>query len=147
MAVSEGDRLDLYEAVRDNWGERSAQTLMEYLPPIGWSDVARQGDVTALRADMTALRAELTALRADTAAGFADVRGEMRSGFAELRAEMRTEIADVRGEIADVRSEMATGLAGLRVEMHQGFNRQLVWLVTTVFGAVALVISVLAYLS
>ena len=73
---------------------------MEYLPPIGWSDVARQGDVTALRGEM------------------AELRAEMRVGFAELR-----------------------------VEMHQSLNRQLVWLVTTIFGAVALVISVLAYLS
>lgn len=34
--------------------------LMELLPPVGWSDIARQGDITALRGEISELRAELS---------------------------------------------------------------------------------------
>lgn len=33
--------------------------LMELLPPVGWSDIARQSDITALRGEISELRAEL----------------------------------------------------------------------------------------
>ena len=33
--------------------------LMELLPPVGWADVARQSDLTALRGEMAELRAEI----------------------------------------------------------------------------------------
>ena len=34
---------------------------MELLPPVGWADVARQSDLTALRGEMAELRAEVRA--------------------------------------------------------------------------------------
>ncbi len=40
-------------------GESAAGTLMELLPPVGWADVARQSDLTALRGEMAELRAEI----------------------------------------------------------------------------------------
>lgn len=33
---------------------------MELLPPVGWGDVARQSDLTALRGEMAMLRADLS---------------------------------------------------------------------------------------
>ena len=38
---------------------KRANTLMELLPPVGWSDVARRGDIAELRGEMALLRAEL----------------------------------------------------------------------------------------
>lgn len=54
---------------------------MDLLPPVGWGDVARQSDITALR---TELRGEL-----------AELRGEM----AMLRAELTSELRRVDGRI------------------------------------------------
>ena len=79
--------------------------IMEHLPPLGWSDVARSSDVGALRFDMDreflATRSEIATLRSDMDREFAAVRSEMAAGFAA------------------VRSEMAVGFAELRAEMHK----------------------------
>jgi hypothetical protein len=60
---------------------KRANTLMELLPPVGWSDVARRSDIAELRGEMAGLRAEL--------------KGEM----AELRADVRSALADFRTQI------------------------------------------------
>ncbi len=78
--ASEHDRRQLYTVLERHLGQGAAATLMELLPPVGWADVARQSDITALRGEMAELRA--------------DLRGEM----AELRAELRGEMAELRAE-------------------------------------------------
>jgi hypothetical protein len=67
--ASDHDRRQLYAVLERHLGQGPAATLMELLPLVGWADVARQSDITALRGEMAELRAQL--------------RGEM----AELRAE------------------------------------------------------------
>ena len=51
MTVTERQRREFYERVAQRLGQETADILMEYLPPIGWSDVARRADIEALRAD------------------------------------------------------------------------------------------------
>jgi hypothetical protein len=50
MAVDEARRHRLYETVRERLGEEEAATLLEYLPPVGWADVATKRDLDALEA-------------------------------------------------------------------------------------------------
>jgi len=45
MAISETARLDMLSGLRTHVGEAVANTLMEHLPPGGWYDVARTGDI------------------------------------------------------------------------------------------------------
>jgi hypothetical protein len=45
MAVTDQARNQLYNHVRETWGEEVATTMMELLPPAGWADVARQRDM------------------------------------------------------------------------------------------------------
>ncbi len=68
--ASDQDRRHLYTVLEQRLGEGPATTLMELLPPVGWADVARQSDVTALIGEM------------------AELRGELRGEMAELRGEM-----------------------------------------------------------
>jgi hypothetical protein len=89
MAIDERARYALHDRLRDVLGPEEATTLMAALEPLGWTDVARRGDLTDLRGEMTELRGEMT-----------DLRGEM----AELRAELRGEGAQLVGAL---RSEMA----------------------------------------
>jgi hypothetical protein len=70
VTVSERQRLELYERLGDTLGKEHAEVLMEYLPPVGWSDVARHRDIVELRGEMASLR------------------GDLRTEIAELRAEM-----------------------------------------------------------
>ncbi|MEA2842896.1 MAG: hypothetical protein QOJ69_567 [Actinomycetota bacterium] len=74
---SDHDRRELYLALHDLLGPGPTGTLMELLPPVGWTDLARQSDLVAIRGEMTGLRGEMAELRAE-------LKGEM----AEMRAEM-----------------------------------------------------------
>jgi hypothetical protein len=111
VTVSERQRLELYESLGATLGPQHAEVLMEYLPPVGWSDVARRHDVDL------------------------------------LRAETRTEMAQLRTEMAGLRTELRTEMADLRIEMHREFNRQLVWLLTAIFGSVGAILGLIGYVS
>ena len=63
MVVSDRDRRDLYLALQQQLGEGPADTMMEMLPPVGWSDVARKSDIESLRVE---LKAEMKAYFAKT---------------------------------------------------------------------------------
>ena len=59
MTIAESRRFVLHRALRDQFGASVADTLMEHLPPSGWSDVARQSDIEQLRSDMEFHRVNL----------------------------------------------------------------------------------------
>ena len=49
MTITEASRHLLHEALIDKLGEEEASTLMEYLPPVGWADVATKTDLDHLQ--------------------------------------------------------------------------------------------------
>ena len=84
MALDELARHELHDRPRKALGEQAAATLMEYLPPVGWADVATKRDLDALSPRFDAL-----SLRLD---GFED---RMHLRFDLLEQRLR---ADFRGE-------------------------------------------------
>jgi ribosomal protein L29 len=104
--VSERERRDLHTALERELGAGPATTLMELLPPFGWSEVARQPDLVAVRGEMAQLRGELKG-------EMAQLRAELKGEMAQLRAELRTEMADVRIEISELRTRIAGQLPRL----------------------------------
>ena len=48
MSVNEAERFDMQVGLRLLLGDEVADTLMEHLPPSGWSDVARTRDIEFL---------------------------------------------------------------------------------------------------
>ncbi len=46
MAVNERARHELYKRLEQTLGEEATATLMEYLPPVGWADVATKTDLS-----------------------------------------------------------------------------------------------------
>jgi hypothetical protein len=48
MAVGERERRELQEALVGTIGPGSTDTLLGYLPPVGWADVATKRDLDAL---------------------------------------------------------------------------------------------------
>ena len=59
MTISETARLDMLSGLRTHVGEAVANTLMEHLPPGGWYDVARTGDIDRIETRIDKLEARL----------------------------------------------------------------------------------------
>ena len=96
MAVTDHIRRRLYSAFTDQYGAELADALMELLPPAGWGDLVRAGDLAVARSE---LRGEMS-----------ELRGEIR----DLRGELKSEIASVRTEVAELRVELKGEIAELR---------------------------------
>jgi hypothetical protein len=86
MAVDEQRlRQSLHARLAEAVGADEAALLMEYLPPVGWADIARQSDLDAQRVLLT---------------------NAMEASSAQLRAEMATIRAEIRGDIAELKSQL-----------------------------------------
>ena len=112
MATSEASRHALHNRLDEVLGAGEAATLMGYLPPVGWADVATKRDLQALGSE---LRAEMAGLRTE-------LKGEM----AELRTELKGEMGELRTGLKGDMGELRTGLAGLRADFKDDLNRAIV---------------------
>ena len=52
MAINEAQRFEMHLGLRNTLGDVVANSLMEHLPPSGWSDVARTADLNRLETEM-----------------------------------------------------------------------------------------------
>jgi hypothetical protein len=77
MSIDERARLSLYQRLGAVLGALEADTLMSYLPPQGWGEVATKGDLALLRADFDSFRREM---RAELVAELSAVRVELHRG-------------------------------------------------------------------
>ena len=96
MSIDERARLSLYQRLESVLGAEEADTMMSYLPPQGWGEVATKGDLALLRGDFDSFHRAM--------------HSELRAQSAQLRVELGAEIADVRSEIGAVRIELHRGL-------------------------------------
>lgn len=66
MAIDEQrTRQSLHSKLADALGVDEAALLMDYLPPVGWADIATKRDVEMLRVEMGALRSGVDARISD----------------------------------------------------------------------------------
>ena len=100
MTDTEARRFALYRALRNELGVSVADTLMEHLPPSGWGDVARQGDIAAVKADIAMLKTDVAALKTDVAGVKTDIV-VLRASVEGLRTELNMEFDSLRTGIVD----------------------------------------------
>ncbi|MDT0202644.1 hypothetical protein [Nocardioides sp. AE5] len=145
MTVEEQHRRQLQEALVDRIGSGLADTLMSYLPPVGWADVATKHDVQALRVatkqdvqvvrvDVEALRADVEALRVATKQDLDTLQAVLHAEIAELGADLRREMAEMG---ADLRREMAEMNAGFQAALRTQFYWTITLMVLLMTGFVA----------
>lgn len=93
MTISEAQRFEMHLGLRNLLGDEVANSLMEHLPPSGWSDVARTGDIDRIDARINRLEAE------------------MREGFKSVRTSMRFIIGSML--------TVAAGIVALLIQLNQ----------------------------
>jgi hypothetical protein len=93
MTSSEAQRFEMHLGLRNLLGDEVANSLMEHLPPSGWSDVARTGDIDRIDARIDRLEAE------------------MREGFKSVRTSMRFIIGSML--------TVAAGIVALLIQLNQ----------------------------
>lgn len=59
MTITEARRFELHQGLQRVLGGEMASTLMEHLPPSGWSDVARRHDIDMLNVRFDALESRI----------------------------------------------------------------------------------------
>ena len=145
MAVTESERYELYQVLVEKLGAEGAQTLMEHLPPTGWSEVATKHDFdhqrALFRADLDQHRAEMRAQldqhRAETSAQLDQHRAETSAQLDQHRAETSAELQELRGEIQASELRLETKIErGLRLNALTviGVNASLLTAAVTVFA-------------
>ncbi len=126
--ASDADRRLLYSALHGHLGEQPASILMELLPEVRPSELARRSELVALRGEM------------------AELRGELKGEMAELRGEMAELRAELKGDMAELRTEVRGGFAILNARIDSQIPRFLLASVPTTlgFGGVVLAAAKLA---
>jgi hypothetical protein len=111
VTMSEAARHALHSRLVEVLGPEEAVALMEYLPPVGWADVATKRDVDQLA---IATKRDLD----------------------HLGIQIRGEIAEVRGVFGELRGEMGAMEGRLRQEIGAQMRATYVGMVATVLAAV-----------
>jgi hypothetical protein len=86
-----------------------ANTLMEHLPPDGWSEVAMKSDIAAVRTEISELRSETKSQFAEVKAEFAEVKAEftvVNAAIESLKTSMNERLELVEERIMREFAEM-----------------------------------------
>lgn len=122
MEVSARHRFEMHQELKKVLGDTVADTLMEHLPPNGWSDVVRLGDLAPIHAHFEVI----------------DKRFEqIDRRFDEI--DKRFDIVDKRFEEIDRRfEEVDKRFNGLDARLDRLDNKFTVSIITTISTALAL---------
>lgn len=141
MALTEAQRVAMYQSMRSVHGTDIAETIMSIYPPGDGNEIATTRDLVELQA---VTRADMGELRTDLRAEMAELRTDLRTEMAELRTGLRAEMAELRTEMADLRTEMAELRTDLRTDMATMKSDLLRTLGTWLFASQAGVVSAVA---
>jgi hypothetical protein len=126
MAIDERSRNELYRRLEEVLGSEAATTLIEYLPPVGWADVATRHDLAGLEQRID-LRFELVdehfnrivdeSIRAATSDLRATFEHELRSQSSTFEHELRSQSSTFERELRSQTTTMVFGLVGVVLTM------------------------------
>jgi len=121
MAIGEASRREMHAKLEEVLGAQVANTVMEYLPPVGWADVATKHDLDAQNVLMKHdLDAQITLVRSDLDAQITLVRHDLDALSVLFQSKLDAGLARVSADFSDrLRTQTwvvcTTLLAGLGV--------------------------------
>jgi hypothetical protein len=121
MAISQAKRTELHQELREKLTVDTADTLMDHLPPDGWSEVAMKSDLRTLE---VAMKSDLTSLEVVLKSEIAIRQAETKTDFAALSADVRT----VQAEIKVLRGEMVALGASFNEALATAIAKQNKWM-------------------
>jgi DNA anti-recombination protein RmuC len=124
VPITEESRHRLFRALEQHLGEEAAVTLMEHLPPVGWSDITTRRDLdhlaTATKADLdrtaTTLHARIDQVEATLGSRIDQVEATLGSRIDQVEATLGSRIDQVEAtlgsRIDQLRTEQARDMRG-----------------------------------
>ena len=143
MAVSEHSRHELYQRLEQALGDVAAATLMEYLPPVGWADVATKGDLAALEQ-----RLELRFDRIDDRFSRIDDRfAQIDDRFVQIDDRVNDGFSSVNGRFTALDENIGLRLESSENRLRASFEHELRGQAITLFWAQVTVVMTMAALA
>jgi hypothetical protein len=154
MTLDETTRFRITNKFVGVLGDEDAAKLMDAIPPIDWDRFATKDDIAAATILTKAeMELEFANFRTEVAVQFADARTAVAGQFAQVREEMRTEFADVRTDMNNRFAEVHLSFAKVDVKfaetdakMQKAFRTQTLTMVSFLFTANALMVSLVTWL-
>ncbi|MGH2772886.1 MAG: hypothetical protein ACRDIU_07110 [Actinomycetota bacterium] len=134
MAVDERSRHALHSKLEKVLGEVEAVTLMELVPPVGWSEVATKRDLDVLRWDLDALRSDFRVFQDNIKHDFAVFQDNTKHDFDGLREQTRNDVGDLRTAFSRDMDDIKSSIGDLRSIVDGHFRTTVFSLLTLFLG-------------
>ena len=121
MAISQAKRTELHQELREKLTVDTADTLMDHLPPDGWSEVAMKSDLhtleVAMKSDLhtleVAMRSDLTALEVALRSDMKALEHVLKSDITALQAAMLLMEERINSKIATLIAKQNKWMTGV----------------------------------
>ena len=115
MSVSDTRRMEMYETLIDRLGGEPAATLMEFLPPGGWENVATKDDLRLLKEDSRLVDERLTS-KID------GLDSKIDTGLTAVHSKIDTGLTAVHNKIDGLDNKIDTGLTAVHSKIDTGLT-------------------------
>ena len=121
MAISQAKRTELHQELREKLTVDTADTLMDHLPPDGWSEVAMKSDLhtleVAMKSDLhtleVAMKSDLTALEVALRSDMKALEHVLKSDITALQAAMLLMEERINSKIATLIAKQNKWMTGV----------------------------------
>ncbi len=121
MAISQAKRTELHQELREKLTVDTADTLMDHLPPDGWSEVAMKSDLrtleVAMKSDLhtleVAMKSDLTSLEVALRSEMKAIEHALKSDIAALQAAILLMEERINSKIATLIAKQNKWMTGV----------------------------------